>query len=81
MLFLSQLIPSGTNSARNSFLRRAGASGTAGAERIIYLEDGFIKEELILGKYDEARREEREKRAAVFMRKWLKGNIDKSDFL
>jgi putative ABC transport system ATP-binding protein len=40
----------------------------ARAERIIYLDDGAVKEELILGKYDEARKEEREKRAAVFMR-------------
>ena len=40
----------------------------ARADRIIYLEDGAIGEELILGKYSKDRREEREKRAAAFMR-------------
>ena len=38
------------------------------ADRIIYLEDGAVGEELILGKYSKEGREEREKRAAAFMR-------------
>lgn len=37
-------------------------------DRIIYLEDGAVGEELILGKYSKEGREEREKRAAAFMR-------------
>lgn len=38
------------------------------ADRIIYLEDGAVGEELILGKYSKEGRKEREKRAAAFMR-------------